>query len=126
MKYLVRVECSDHIAWVTGDDKEQVESMATQIETREVKQKIHDAVWEREIDQISTREVADRFGCSLSVARRVLMDIVQGKSGDDRFRMADDGGVMIGCGATFNYSPMDIDGSKMSNKAPKHYIWFTY
>lgn len=89
-------------------------------------QLIHDAVWSRQIDQISTHEVANRFGCSLATARTILMNIRNGTSGDSRFRLDKerDGGVLISDGSTFDYSPMDLDGNGSSVKSVKHYIWF--
>lgn len=91
-----------------------------------MKQAIHDAVWNREIDQISTREVAEHFDCPLATARKILLDIVNGKSGDSRFKPDTERGegVFISDGSTFNYSPMDMDGNGISKSAPKHYIWF--
>jgi hypothetical protein len=91
------------------------------------KQAVHDAVWEREIDQVSTLEVAEQFGCDPSVVRRILLDVVYGRSGDERFKSDEDRGegVIISDGSTFNFSPMDVDGSGISfNRRPKHYIWF--
>lgn len=91
-----------------------------------MKQKIRDAVWNHEIDQINTREVAKRFGCSLPVARKILLAIANGTSGDERFKLSTErgGGVIISDGSTFNYSPMDMDGNGSSPRTPKHYVWF--
>lgn len=91
-----------------------------------MKQTILDAVWKREIDQMSTREVAEHFECSLVTARKVLLAIVNGTSGDSRFQPDTERGegVLISDGSTFTYSPMDMDGSGSSLRTPKHYIWF--
>jgi len=90
-------------------------------------EEIRNAAWNGEIDQISTREVAEQFDCSLTVARTALLKIVQGKSGDSRFVIDEErhSGVIVSDGRTFDYSPMDIDGGGISsNGRPKHYIWF--
>ena len=91
-----------------------------------VKKSIANAVWLRQIDQMSTREIADKFGCSVSVARTALRNIVNGTSGDERFQLNTERGegVLVSDGSTFNYSPMDMNESGMSANAPKHYIWF--
>jgi hypothetical protein len=52
---------------------------------KEVKQAICDAVWDGAIDGWTTKEVAERFGCSAQVALKVLHRIASGTSGDERF-----------------------------------------
>lgn len=126
MKYLARVECSDHIAIVSGDDRGQVKRMATKIKSDDVKQSILDAVWMRKIDQVSTREIAEKYKCSLAKTRSILLSIANGTSGDKRFEYVPDReGVKVNDGSVFTYSPMDVDGEGVSNDGrPKHYIWF--
>lgn len=86
---------------------------------------IRDAIWTHQIDQVSTREVAEQYGISVGVARTILMKIRNGISGDARFKPdLERGGVVIEDGHTFDYSPMDMDGGGISNGTPKHYIWF--
>lgn len=88
---------------------------------------LHNAVWNREIDQMSTREVADKYASgNISRTRKILMNILLGLSGDDRFQPNTERGegVLVKDGYTFNFAPMDMDGGGMSNNAPKHYIWF--
>jgi hypothetical protein len=87
---------------------------------------IHDAVWLGRIDQIGTREVSEMFECSIQTARKILLGIVSGSSGDPRFQIdAERGeGVRIANGCNFNYSPMDVDGKSVAHSRPKHYIWF--
>jgi len=94
---------------------------------KEVKQAICDAVWTREIDQMNTREVAEQFDCSLVTARRILMSIYEGTSGDSRFQKSEDRGygVLVHDGATFGFSEMSMDGSYGVRKGePTHYVWF--
>lgn len=93
-----------------------------------LKQAIADAVWQREIDQMTTREVADAYSCPLGTARQILMAIAMGTSGDTRFVVvADEGGVRVADGSVFSYSSIDIDvslGQISGDQRPKHYIWF--
>jgi hypothetical protein len=91
-----------------------------------MKRAIHDVVWNHETHQITTHKVAERFGCSLRTARKILMAIVTGTSGDEWFKLNTERGegVMISNGKTFNYSPMDMDGNGSSPRTPKHYVWF--
>lgn len=126
MRYIARVERANDIAIVTGDDKKEVMKLAIKLAKEDIKKRIHEAVWLREIDQISTREVSDKFGCSLATARSILLNIVNGKSGDSRFQPNTERGegVLVKDGYTFNYSPMDMNEGGMSKNAPKHYIWF--
>jgi hypothetical protein len=124
-----RAEQSAH-RWNSEDWQCHVEDsiQSGDFEVSDIKQDICNAVWSGEIDQISTREVADKFDCTLATARRILLDIVKGKSGDERFVIDEDrgSGVIIENEGTFDYSPMDLDGSgiTISRKTPKHYIWF--
>lgn len=92
----------------------------------EINQAIHDAIWLREIDQMSTREIAEKFQIPMSYTRAILLRLVRGKSGDSRFQINSERGegVIISDGSTFNYSPMDLNEGGMSANAPKHYIWF--
>ena len=111
----------------SADSDDGSDTLEKAVQYKRTRQAIHDAVWKREIDQVSTREVADQFGCSLSVARDILLDVVYGRSGDDRFKPDQERGegVIISDGSTFNFSPMDVDGCGISsNRRPKHYIWF--
>ncbi len=132
MKYLARVECSDHIAIVSGDDKGQVKRMAVEIRINDIKRQIADAVWNRQIDQMNTREVAEQFirfpATKSDVAKtcRILLKIANGTSKDERFiGNPDRAGVIINDGSTWTYSPTDINGETMScNGSPMHYIWF--
>ena len=93
-----------------------------------VRDAIHDAVWLGRINQIGTREVSEMFECSIETARKILLGIVSGSSGDARFQIdAERGeGVKIANGGNFNYSPMDVGGGAMSvgKGMLKHYIWF--
>src|SRR5260221_13191565 len=96
---------------------------------KEVKQAICDAVWLRQVDQESTREVATRFDCSLAAARKVLMSIYDGTSGDERFKQdterGEGSGVLIHDGSTWAYGPIDANRPGTSGlNTPKHYIWF--
>lgn len=85
------------------------------------------AVWEGEVDQKSTRELAEAYGLSLSQTRKALLDIVNADA-DERFQKAPDRttGVLIRDGRVFDYSPMDLDGGggMGSDRKPKHFIWF--
>lgn len=92
--------------------------------SKETKQAIRDAVWFRQIDQMSTREVAEQYGISLAAARTILMSIRNGVSGDARFKPGERGSVIVEDGSTFDYSPMDLNEGGISDKALKHYIWF--
>jgi hypothetical protein len=115
------------LKWAFVTNQEEGEALAEKLEKLALKKAICDAVWNREIDQMNTREVAEKFECSLAEARTVLMSIRNGTSGDDRFkinpRRAD--GVLISDGSTWTYSPMDVGGKTgRHDRSPKHYIWF--
>lgn len=132
MKYLARVECSEHIAIVTGDDKGQVKRMAAKIRSDDIKRQIADAVWDRQIDQMNTREVAEQFircpATKSDVARacRILLKIATGSFKDERFLCNPDRpGVILNDGSTWTYSPMDVNSeTTSSNGSPIHYVWF--
>jgi hypothetical protein len=87
---------------------------------------IRDAVWGGEINQITTRQVSERFACPLPIARKALLDIVRGVSGDARFVLdtARGEGVIVSHSRNFNYSPMGIDGEGAAKNVPEHYVWF--
>lgn len=103
---------------------EILEKAQTSLDKILVEKAIRDAVWSRQIDQMSTREIAEKYGISLASARTILMSIRNGVSGDARFKPGERGSVIVEDGSTFDYSPMDMDGNGSSDGTPKHYIWF--
>jgi hypothetical protein len=83
------------------------------------------AVWNGEIDQMSTDEVAQQFEIQHVQALHILKKIAKGKCGYRQFEYDPARqGVKISDGSIFTYSPVDVDGKGMSDKRPKHYIWF--
>jgi hypothetical protein len=91
------------------------------------KQAIFDAVWEGEINQVTTREVAERFGCSLKTARHALQCVVCEWSGDARFEVIEPFlSVKVKDGKTFTYNAVNMQGNPASldKSPPIHYIWF--
>ncbi len=91
------------------------------------KQAIYDAVWEGQINQITTREVAEKFGCSLRAARHSLQSVICEWSGDARFEVIEPFlSVKVKSGQTFTYNAVDMQGNPASldKNYPIHYIWF--
>ena len=88
--------------------------------------RLRNAIWDRNIDQMTTKEVADRFRISQRKALRLLKEIASGKSRDKRFVYDEERqGVIVSDGSIFTYGPADIEGgSYTSKKSVKHYIWF--
>lgn len=83
-------------------------------------------IWNRKIDQMSTKEIADLYEMSQAKALRLLKDVASGKSGDNRFVYDEERqGVKIADGSIFTYGPVDKEGGSYTNrKSVKHYIWF--
>ncbi len=101
----------------------------TKEQASQVRQAICDAVWTSIIDQWSTKEVAEKFGCSEAFALRILHSIIGNTSGDGRFIPNPDrnGMPILADGRTFCGAPVDTsdNGSYSNNgKAPFKYIWF--
>ncbi len=83
------------------------------------------AIWNGEIDQMSTREIAEKFRMSQPIALRFLKKVASGQSGDARFVYNQEReGVQIADGSIWTYSPMNIDGDSAGGNGVKHYIWF--
>lgn len=104
----------------------QLDRDSTKLQAQAIKQAIYDAVWNGEINQVTTREVADTFGCSLSAARRHLLNIVKEKSGDDRFGFCTNSmAVIVKDGRKFTRTTLDMQGNPIwSENQPIEYLWF--
>jgi len=88
-------------------------------EATRIKTAICDAVWQGEIDGETTKEVANRFGCSEQFALKTLLSIVEGNSGDSRFILNDEHYPILSTGKMFvNGVPDGYDG-----KHPFKYYW---
>lgn len=95
---------------------------------KELEDKILEAVWNREIDQIYTSEIAERFGCSNREALRILKGIISGKY-PDRFKESSvvpyPDGALISDGSTFTWNNSQGYGEVTKwAKNRQHICWF--
>lgn len=89
---------------------------------------IMDAVWNREIDQMYTSDIAKKFGCSNKVVLRVLRNIISGKY-PDRFKESSvvpyPNGALISDGSTFTWADSSNNGEVTQwAKNRQHIMWF--
>lgn len=91
------------------------------------KQEIAKAVWDGQIDQIQTADVATKYGVKTGQALKVLQSMVQGSYRTELTpfgSIEDSGAVKISSGLTFTcaFAPDWAEG----RKAQQHYVWFTF
>ncbi len=119
---VIRPENHDTVYCALVESKQEAITLKNKINW----QILLNAVWARKIDQMSTREVAEKYGLTQKEALRLLKKIASGQSGDARFIYdSDRQGVTVSDGTIFTYSQMSIDGKRgAKTKEPTHYIWF--
>lgn len=119
---IIRPPNQDRVYWAIVKDEQEGKALEAKI----IRQSICDAVWDGQINQMLTREVAEQFGCSTASALHTLQSIVSGESEDKRFTINEEiGGVFISDGSTFTHSDGDtLAQNRDATHSPRHYVWF--
>lgn len=107
-----------------GRAAEKASTTMMKHQARDMRSAICTAVYRGEISNMTTHEVATRFGCSDTFALRVLLSIVNNTSGDERFVPNEERNLLptIGDGRTF-FNGVDSMYSLSSTRRPFKYYW---